>query len=198
MMLVVLGLGNPGRSYAGSRHNVGSGVIGLVAREHRIQMGERRRYAVVGQGAIMGEKVILSRSRTYMNLSGAAAKYLVDRYRISSAQLLVVYDDMDLPVGWLRIRERGGSAGHNGIKSIIEELGTEEFPRLRIGVGHPEEQDSIGHVLGAFTDDESKAVSETLSRAAEAIGYIAEHGIERAMNTYNQRPDQSTDETPSD
>ena len=197
-MMVILGLGNPGRSYAGSRHNVGSEVVGLLAQEHGIRLGERRRYAVVGQGVIMEEEVVLARSRTYMNLSGAAAKYLVSRYHISPAKLLVVYDDMDLPVGWLRIRERGGSAGHNGIKSIIEELGTQEFPHLRIGVGRPEEQDSISHVLGAFTPDESKTVRETVSRAAEAISHIVEYGIERAMNTYNQRPVQTTDETPSD
>ncbi len=198
MMMVILGLGNPGRSYAGSRHNVGSEVVDLLAKEHGIQLGERRRYAVVGRGVIMGEDVVLARSRTYMNLSGTAAKYLVDRYHISPARLLVVYDDMDLPVGWLRIRERGGSAGHNGIKSIIEELGTQEFPHLRIGVGHPDEQDSIGHVLGAFTPDESKAVRKTVARAAEAISYISEHGIERTMNTYNQRPVQSTDEAQSE
>lgn len=197
-MMVILGLGNPGRSYAGSRHNVGSKVVDLLAKKHGIRMGDRRRYAVVGQGVIMEEEVVLARSRTYMNLSGAAAKYLVSRYHISPAHLLVVYDDMDLPVGWLRIRERGGPAGHNGIKSIIEELSTQEFPRLRIGVGRPQGQDSIGHVLGAFTPDESKTVRETVSRAMEAISRISEYGIERAMNTYNQRPDQSTDETPSD
>ena len=198
MMMVILGLGNPGRPFAGSRHNVGSEVVDLLAKEHGIRLGDRRRYAVVGQGAIMEEEVVLARSRTYMNLSGAAAKYLMSRYQISPASLLVVYDDMDLPVGWLRIRERGGPAGHNGIKSIIEELSTQEFPRLRIGVGHPQGQDSMNHVLGAFTPDESKTVREMVSRAAEAISHIVEYGIERAMNKYNQRPDQATDETPSD
>ncbi|MFC1935538.1 aminoacyl-tRNA hydrolase [Chloroflexota bacterium] len=184
-MMVVLGLGNPGRAYARSRHNVGFWCVNSLAREHAIRLEQRRRHAVLGKGSIMGEEVVLAKPRTYMNRSGVAARYLLDRYRLAPAALLVVHDDMDLPVGKLRIRTQGSSAGHNGIESIITELGTQQFPRLRIGIGHLEGQDAIPFVLGPFTMEEAKVIGEAVDRAVEAVAWVAQHGLEAAMNRYN-------------
>ena len=184
-MMVILGLGNPGRAYARSRHNVGFWCIDSLARKYGVRLEQRRRHAVLGEGSIMGEEAILAKPRTYMNRSGVAARYLLDRYHLAPAALLVVHDDMDLPVGKLRIRPQGSSAGHNGIDSIITELGTQQFPRLRIGVGHPEGQDAVPFVLGPFTHEEAKVIGETIDRAVEAVAWVAQHGLEAAMNRYN-------------
>ena len=184
-MMVVLGLGNPGRAYARSRHNVGFWCVDRLAREYAIRMEQRRRHAVLGEGSITGEEVILARPRTYVNRSGVAARYLLDRYRLAPEALLVVHDDMDLPVGKLRIGARGSSAGHKGIDSIIAELGTQQFPRLRIGIGHLEGQDAVPFVLGPFTPEEAKVMGEAVDRAVEAVSWVAQHGLEAAMNRYN-------------
>ena len=184
-MMVILGLGNPGRAYARSRHNVGFWCIDSLARKYGVRLEQRRRYAVLGEGSIMEEVAILARPRTYMNRSGVAARYLLDRYHLAPAALLVVHDDMDLPVGKLRIRSQGSSAGHNGIDSIITELGTQQFPRLRIGVGHPQGQDAVPFVLGPFTPEEAKVIRETIDRAVEAVAWVAQYGLEVAMNRYN-------------
>ena len=196
-MMVVLGLGNPGRSYANSRHNVGVKVVERLAHRYGIRLGERRRHVVLGQGSIMETDAVLARSRTYVNLSGVAALYLMDRYHVAPSDLLVAYDDMDLSVGTLRIRAHGSSAGHKGIKSIIDELHTREFPRLRIGVGHPRAQGTVGFVLGRFAPEEAKTIDETIDRAVEAVACIAQHGLEAAMNKYNRRsplPEQETND----
>jgi PTH1 family peptidyl-tRNA hydrolase len=140
---------------------------------------------VLGQGAISGQEVVLVRPRTYMNHSGVAAGYLRDRYHVTPESILVVYDDMDLPIGKVRIRAQGSSAGHRGIESIIAELGTRNFPRIRIGVGHPEGADIIPHVLGPFNAKESAAVDEAIDQVTEAVGHLAEHGLDAAMNRYN-------------
>ena len=184
-MIVVMGLGNPGRPYARSRHNVGFQCVEQLSRHYGIPLQERRRHAVLGQGAISGVEVVLVRPRTYVNRSGVATRYLLDRYRITPESLLVVYDDMDLPVGKVRIRSQGSSAGHRGIESIIAELGTRSFPRIRIGVGHPEDTDIIPHVLGPFNAQDAAAVEEAIGQVTEAVGYIAEHGLDAAMNRYN-------------
>ena len=186
-MMVVIGLGNPGRAYAHSRHNVGFWCVDRVARRYGIRLEQRRRHAVLGQGSIMEKEVVLAKSRTYMNRSGVAARYLLDRHHVSAEALLVVYDDMDLPLGTLRLRAQGSSAGHNGIKSIIAELGTQQFPRLRIGVGRPQGQDAVSFVLGRFNSKEMKGVNEALDQAIEAVGWVAQHGLESAMDRYNQR-----------
>lgn len=184
-MMVVLGLGNPGRAYARSRHNVGFWCVDSLARKYAIPVEQRRRHAVLGEGRIVGEEAVLAKARTYMNRSGVAARYLLDRYHLAPEALLVVHDDMALPSGKLRIRPRGSSAGHNGIESIITELGTQDFPRLRIGVGRPEGQDAVSFVLGPFTSDEAKVIGEAIVRAVEAVAWIAQHGLESAMNIYN-------------
>ena len=186
-MIIVLGLGNPGSAYAGSRHNVGYRCVDILSKQYGIPLDQRRRHAVLGEGAMEGEPVVLARSRTYMNLSGIAARYLLDRYRLPPSNLLAIYDERDLPVGQIRIRPRGSSAGHNGANSIIDELGSMDFPRLRIGIGQPVQQDPVDFVLGRFTPQESEIIGETLTRAAEAVTWIVRCGIEAAMNKFNQR-----------
>ncbi len=185
-MIVVLGLGNPGRSFSKSRHNAGLWCVDALADKHRIRLRERRRHVVLAEGEIAGSPVVLAKSRTYMNHSAAAARYVVDRFRIPPEELLVVHDEMDLPVGTLRLRSSGGAAGHHGIESIIAELRTQGFPRLRIGVGHPVDQgDAIGHVLGRFTAQEAPMIGDALERAVEAIDCIVQLGLETAMNRFN-------------
>ncbi len=197
-MIIVLGLGNPGRAYVGSRHNVGYRCVDILSKRYGIPLGQRRRHAVLGQGAMEGESVVLARSRSYMNLSGIAARYLLDRYRLPPSNLLAIYDERDLPVGQIRIRPRGGSAGHNGAGSIIDELESSDFPRLRIGIGQPVQQDPIEFVLGRFTPQESEIMDETLTRAAEAVTWIVRCGIEAAMNKFNQRVQGTADHTNCD
>lgn len=197
-MIVVLGLGNPGAAYTGSRHNVGYRCVDILSKQYGIPLDQRRRHAVLGEGAMEGEPVVLARSRTYMNLSGIAARYLLDRYRLPPSNLLAIYDERDLQVGQIRIRPRGSSAGHNGANSIIDELGSPDFPRLRIGIGQPVQQDAVDFVLGRFTPQESEVVEETLTRAAEAVTWIVRCGIEAAMNNFNQRVQDTDDRTESD
>ena len=197
-MIVVLGLGNPGTAYTGSRHNVGYRCVDILSKQYGIPLDQRRRHAVLGEGAMEGEPVVLARSRTYMNLSGIAARYLLDRYRLPPSNLLAIYDERDLPVGQIRIRPRGSSAGHNGANSIIQELGSTDFPRLRIGIGQPVQQDAVDFVLGRFTPQESEVVEETLTRAAEAVTWIVRCGIDPAMNNFNQRVQDTDDRTESD
>ena len=197
-MIIVLGLGNPGAAYAGSRHNVGYRCVDILSKRYGIPLDQRRRHAVLGEGAIEGEPVVLARSRTYMNLSGIAARYLLDRYRLPPSNLLAIYDERDLPVGQIRIRPGGSSAGHNGANSIIDELASQDFPRLRIGIGQPVQQDPVDFVLGRFTPQESEVVEETLTRAAEAVTWIVRCGIDAAMNKFNQRVPGTVDPTESD
>lgn len=184
-MMIVLGLGNPGRSYAKSRHNAGFWCVERLGRQHGIPQDKRLRHVVLGQGHILETDVVLARPRTYMNLSGVAARYLLDRFHIRPRELLVVCDDMDLPLGKLRIRVEGSSGGHNGLNSIIAELGTQQFPRMRIGIGHPQEQGTISFVLGSFTRQEVEVMREATDQAAEAVVWTLEHGMESAMNRYN-------------
>ena len=197
-MIIVLGLGNPGAAYAGSRHNIGYRCVDILSKQYGIRLDQRRRHAVLGEGAMEGEPVVLARSRTYMNLSGIAARYLLDRYRLPPSNLLAIYDERDLPVGQIRIRPRGSSAGHNGANSIIDELESIDFPRLRIGIGQPVQQDAVDFVLGRFIPQESEIIGETLTRAAEAVTRIVRCGIEAARNKCNQRVQDTDDRTESD
>lgn len=188
--MLLLGLGNPGRAYARSRHNVGFECVSALAKKHNIPLEQRRRHVATGEGSIGGVEVVLAKPRTYMNMSGLAARYLLARYNTTSVSLLVIHDDMELPLGKLRIRPRGSSGGHNGLNSIIAELGTQEFPRLRIGIGRPQTQDAVSFVLGSFAREEVKAIKAAIDQATEAVEWILEHGLESAMNRFNQRVEQ--------
>lgn len=184
--MVVVGLGNPGSKYAETRHNVGFWSIDQIAAEYSIDVSSRNKATVVGEGIIAEQRVVLVRPRTFVNRSGEAARYLLARYRIPSDKLLIIYDDINLPLGKLRLRVRGSAGGHNGIKSIIESLGSEELPRLRIGIGRPSAgQDQISYVIGAMSPEERKVADEMLERVAQAVSAILTDGIDAAMSRFN-------------
>ncbi len=182
---LVVGLGNPGPEYANTRHNMGFMVVDRLSRRHRIPMKSSQHGARVGAGEIKGEPVALAKPLTFMNVSGRAVAPLLQKYSLQPANLVVVYDDVDLPLGKIRLRARGSAGGHNGIKSIIASLGTMEFPRVRIGIGRSGKADMIDHVLSGFKPHEREEIDLALERAADAVEDILVRGIEPAMNTYN-------------
>ncbi len=186
---IVVGLGNPGARYAHHRHNVGFRCLDYLAKRYAVSFS-RKRLVHVGEGFADGTKLVLAKPRTFVNLSGEAVAYLIHRFGASPSSLLVVYDDLDLPLGKLRLREKGSSGGHNGMKSIIAALGTEEFPRLRIGIGRPhEEGDIVGHVLSTFSSEERLVAEEAIKLAAEAVHLLLTEGLTDAMNRVNQKGD---------
>ena len=186
---VIVGLGNPGSRYAQSRHNVGFRCVELLAERHGISLGERRQQVVLGQGPIGDRPVVVAKPRTYVNASGAAVRYLLQRFGVNPAKLLVVTDDMDLPLGKLRLRGSGGSGGHHGLDSIIDELGSQAFPRLRIGIGRPGGE-AIEHVLGLFLAGEEEALAQALDLAVQAVEMTLAQGLELAMNKFNTRQEE--------
>lgn len=185
-MKLVVGLGNPGRQYAATRHNVGFMVIGRLAQEFNVPVTKKMFNSLVGQGFIGSEKIVLAMPQTYMNLSGEAVNALLNWHKLDPQSLLVVYDDVDLPAGVLRIRPAGGSGGHKGMQSIIAVLGTENFARVRVGIGRPEivEMETADYVLSRLDPNE---LEEPLKAAAGAVVSIINDGLEKAMNLYNRR-----------
>ncbi len=181
---IVVGLGNPGPEYAATRHNVGFRCIAVLAERSGIRLNDKRRHATLGRGTLAGVQVVLATPRTFMNASGLAARYLLDRFGTRPDRMLVVVDDLDLPVGRIRLRASGGSGGHRGLSSINAEAGTEDYPRLRIGIGRPA-GDAVTHVLSTFTPAEEDALAEVLEQAAEVVEAWAGHGVEYAMNRFN-------------
>ena len=185
---IIVGLGNPGPRYRDTRHNVGFGCVDLLAERWGIAINDRRRTTALGQGYHNGLPVALARPRTFMNLSGESVAYLLARFGGRPEDLVIVYDEMALPLGRIRLRARGSDAGHNGIKDIIRTVRTIDFPRLRIGIGGPGISGSVDHVLGRFSDAEQPAVSDAILRAAEAVECLLAEGIDIAMNRYNTDP----------
>ena len=184
--LIVVGLGNPGEEYANTRHNVGFWCVDLLSSRHSIRLSRRHKLAALGEGGVEGHPVVLAKPRTFVNLSGEAVAYLLARYGARPQALMVVYDDMELPLGALRLRPRGGAGVHNGIRSIIESLGTQDFPRLRVGIGQPEiGGDRVAHVLGEMGAEERATVDEAAQRAAQAVTTVLSDGIDAAMNRFN-------------
>lgn len=185
-MWLIVGLGNPGMKYRRTRHNIGFRLVDYLAKELRMSVRLKQCSALVGYGRLHGEDIVLAKPQTFMNLSGASVKCLVKRYSVVPSQVLVVYDDMDLDVGKMRIRAKGSHGGHKGMKSIMEELGTSELPRLRIGIGRSDFQTLVvDYVLGTFSREEESDIAQTLARAIEAIQTIIGEGLESAMNKYN-------------
>jgi PTH1 family peptidyl-tRNA hydrolase len=184
---LIVGLGNPGPRYAATRHNIGFMVVDEAARRHGLRFSSKQANAEIARGDIAGQKVILAKPQTYMNNSGMAVRALASYYKVPNARIVIVYDEIALPLGTIRIREKGSSAGHNGVKSVIAHMGTENIPRMRVGVDRPADprHQQIDWVLGRFTKEEQPLAQETIRRAAEAIESIFTIGIERAMNTYN-------------
>ena len=185
---LIVGLGNPGPRYRDTRHNVGFGCVDLLAERWGIKISDRRRTTALGQGYRDGMPVVLAKPRTFMNLSGESVAYLLARFGGRPANLVVVYDEMALPLGRIRLRARGSDAGHNGIKDIIRTVRTVDFPRLRIGIGGPGMSGSVDHVLGRFSEDEADAVNDAIRRAAEAVECLLSDGINIAMNRFNTDP----------
>lgn len=185
---IIVGLGNPGRKYDGSRHNVGFDVIDELVDRYHIGGPERFGKSMIGKGRIGDRKVILVKPLTYMNLSGEAVQEIVHFYKVDPKEnLLIISDDIDLEAGRLRIRKKGSAGGHNGLKNIVQHLGTEDFARIRVGVGaKPDaEYDLADFVLGHFSPEERKIMDEAAARAAEAAACAVTDGIDLAMNRYN-------------
>ncbi|SFR71558.1 aminoacyl-tRNA hydrolase [Anaeromicropila populeti] len=191
-MYIIVGLGNPSREYFGTRHNIGFDVITRIADDYNITMNIKKHKALCGAGYINGEKVFLAQPQTYMNLSGESVREIVDFFKVESTQVIIIYDDISLEVGQLRLRARGSAGGHNGIKSIIKHLGTEEFPRIKFGVGNkPEGWDLADYVLGRFSKNEEIIIRAALKNASDACRDIIAEGMDFAMNQYNKKIDYS-------
>ncbi len=188
-LVLIVGLGNPGPEYAQNRHNVGFRVLDGFAQAHQMAFRRILHQALIAEGRMAGQRVILAKPQTLMNLSGRSVRPLVSHYRVPLNRLLVVYDDMDLPLGAIRLRPRGSPGGHNGMKSIIQALGTTEFPRLRIGIGRPPgHMNPADYVLQDFRPDEEEILEGVLHRAVQAIRTFIEEGLEAAMNRFNAQP----------
>lgn len=187
-MYVIVGLGNPTREYTATRHNIGFDAVTRIADDYNIALNIKKHRAICGKGYIEGQKVILAQPQTYMNLSGESVRELMDYYKITTEELIVIYDDISLDVGQLRIRAKGSAGGHNGMKNIIAHLGTQEFPRIKIGVGDkPKGWDLADYVLGRFPSEEQEMVREVLKKASDATKIIVSDGIDAAMNQYNKK-----------
>lgn len=187
-MKIIVGLGNPGLKYSGTRHNIGFAVINELGEKYNIGVNVRKHKAFIGTGMIAEEKVILAAPQTYMNLSGESVNALLEYYNVDVDDLIVIYDDVDLDVGRLRIRIQGSAGGHNGMKSIMEHLGTQEFTRVRVGVGEkPEEWDLADYVLSRFAKEELPIIRESCTNACEAVVKIITDSAEEAMNLYNRK-----------
>ena len=188
-MYLVVGLGNPGKQYEATRHNMGFDTIDVLVERHKIPQGGVKFNAMYGKGIIGGEKAILMKPLSYMNLSGGPIQEMSGYFKIDpETELIVIYDDIDLEPGQLRIRKKGSAGGHNGIKDIIRRLGTEKFIRIRVGVGaKPKDWDLADFVLGHFSDSDRELVDEGINDAAEAVEMILSEGVDAAMNKYNRK-----------
>ena len=188
-MHIIVGLGNPTKEYQNTRHNIGFDVIDTLAERFSITVLEKKHKALIGKGIIHGEKVILAKPQTYMNLSGESVRELIDYYKVEEeTELIVIYDDISLDVGQLRIRKKGSAGGHNGIKSIIQHLGHDVFPRIKMGVGEkPKGYDLADYVLGHFKKEERVIMDESALMASKAVELMVVDEIGEAMNLYNKK-----------
>lgn len=185
-MKMIVGLGNPGMEYVGTRHNVGFEAVDCICEKNSIELSKQKMKGAYGQGIIAGEKVIVVKPMTYMNNSGECVGALANFYKIAPEDIIVIYDDINLDVGQLRIRNKGSAGGHNGIKSIIAHLSSENFPRIRIGVGMKRQgQDLANHVLSKFGKDQQEDIADGMDLAAEAVELMVQGDVNKAMNQYN-------------
>ena len=185
--VLIVGLGNPGKEYASHRHNVGFRVIDTLARQHRLSFGQRRGLARVAEGQIAGRRAILAKPQTFMNGSGKSVSKLSRAHAIPPERILVVYDDLDLPLGRLRVRAEGSSGGHRGIRSIIEALGTQSFPRVRVGIDRPPgRMDPVDYVLEPFDAQQQELLNDAIAYAVEAVECWLAEGVVAAMDRFNR------------
>ncbi len=186
-MYIIVGLGNPTMKYAKTRHNVGFDTIDMISKKYKIKIKKRGFKAQYGEGHIGNEKVVLVKPMTFMNNSGEAVKEIVDYYKIDpTKELIIIYDDLSLDVGTIRIRLKGSAGGHNGIKSIIKYLGTQEFPRVKVGIGAvPEGGDIINHVLGKFPREDRRDIKKVFEVLTDVIEFMICESMEKSMSKYN-------------
>jgi PTH1 family peptidyl-tRNA hydrolase len=185
---LIVGLGNPGKEYEASRHNIGFLVVSRLARAHGIALDERKCKSRWGRGAIAGSPVILAKPRTYMNASGDAVKLLAASFSLTAHQLIIIHDDLDLPFGRIRIKEKGGNGGHKGIQSIIHAIGSGDFLRIKVGIGRPPGgMDAADYVLQPFDRTERQSLGEVTAVAQEALELLLQEGTQAAMNRYNRK-----------
>jgi len=193
---LIVGLGNPGREHAGNRHNIGCRVADRFASAHDLRFRRRQNDALVAPGSIGDARVIVAKPQTFMNLSGRAVQPLIKFYKVPLDRVLVIFDDLDLPFGALRLRERGSAGGHNGMKSIVERLGSDDFPRLRVGIGRPPgRMDPAAYVLRDFDTTEEAELGALIERAASAIDTFVADGIGAAMNKFNTQGIRQNDQS---
>ena len=192
-MFLVAGLGNPGEEYAATPHNLGFRVVDRLAARHGIRVTRKECQALIGQGNIGGKTVLLAQPQTYMNLSGIAIKPLMQKNEITPGDLILVYDELDLPWGWLRVKPKGSAAGHNGVIDVIEKIGTQEFPRVRLGVdpGHPLPSGK-DYLLSRLTRQQTETLDAFIDLAADATESIIAEGVEKSMTKFNRRAQGST------
>ncbi len=186
-MIVIAGLGNPGKKYENTRHNMGFLTIDRIAEKNDIKVNKIKHRALVGDGFISGHKVLLVKPQTYMNLSGESLREVMNYYNVDIEDLIVIYDDFDIETGSLRIRKKGSAGSHNGMKSVIYQLKDDGFPRVRVGIGKSGSLDWKDFVLGKVGGAESDAISQAISNAADAVECMISEGIDIAMNKYNKK-----------
>jgi peptidyl-tRNA hydrolase, PTH1 family len=192
-MIIIAGLGNPGKEYENTRHNAGFMTIDKLAKEYGIDVSEKKHKALIGKGVIEGQKVILAKPQTFMNSSGESLRELTDYYKPDIAtEVIVIYDDITLDVGSIRVRKHGSAGGHNGMKSIIAHLGTEEFQRIRVGIGEkPPKMDLADWVLGHFPKEDKEHLEDGLKDACDAVLLLLNKEPDEAMNRYNRKVDRN-------
>lgn len=185
-MYIVVGLGNPEEDYSRTRHNMGFNVINEIAKEYDVLLNKKKFGAIYGEILLSSEKVIFVKPQTYMNLSGTSVKQFVDFYKVPMKNLIIIYDDMDIEKGSIKIRKKGGPGNHNGMKSVEKEISSDTFPRIRVGIGTPEfKNDIINYVLGHIPEEEYKILQNGIKEATSATIDIIKNGIDYAMNKYN-------------
>ena len=184
-MYLIVGLGNPENEYAHTRHNMGFDVINKIARKCEIDISRTKFNGLYGSGIIKDEKVILLKPQTYMNLSGESVRQVMDFFKINQEDILVIYDDLDMPVGKLRLRQSGSAGGHNGIKNIILHTGSQNFNRIRVGIDRSKYIKVVDYVLSRFTKDEQDAINQGIENASDAVIDYLDHGFNHAMNRFN-------------
>jgi len=187
-MYVIVGLGNPGRRYENTKHNIGFITLDFLAERNNIKVNKIKHKALVGEGTISGQKVLLVKPQTYMNLSGNSVREIMEYYKIDINKLVVIYDDVDIPMGRLRIRKKGSAGTHNGMRSIIYDIQSDEFPRVRVGIGKERKIDLGDYVLGGFGKEEKKIMENAVERAANSVECMLGEGIDIAMGEYNIKP----------
>ena len=184
-MYIIAGLGNPGKKYEETRHNMGFMAVDFLAEKYDIKVNKIRFRALTGEGRIAGQKVLLLKPQTYMNLSGESIRLALEYYKVSPQELIVIYDDIDIQAGMIRIRKKGSAGTHNGMRNILYHIRTEDFPRIRVGIGSGRKEDMIDYVTGSVPKNEITRLKEAADKAACGAACIVEKGIEKAMNEYN-------------